>query len=256
MLRATSRLGARGAQQPKRARLCRSDISRLGRTWTRRATAGVRILATRPYSTSACAGGSSGAMNSLRLVALALSTLATLTACNGASTGRVSDPAAKGATPPPASEAAPAVSAVSAKAAKKLGTPQPKLPVGTIVLETPPRAPLTLQVEVASTDAQRQTGMMFREQMADDEGMLFVFPTERVNSFWMHNTLIPLDMLFIDSEWTVVGIVEQATPLTDDPRGVAKMSQYVLEVNGGFAARHGLGLNTQVRFTPPPGTNP
>jgi len=138
----------------------------------------------------------------------------------------------------------------------RLGTPQPKLPVGTVVLETAPREPLSLKVEVASTDAQRQMGMMFRETLGEDEGMLFVFPTERVNNFWMRNTLIPLDMLFIDSEWQVVGIVENATPLTDDPRGVGKMSQYVLEVTGGFAARHGLGVDTQVRFTPPTGMNP
>jgi uncharacterized protein len=60
-------------------------------------------------------------------------------------------------------------------------------------------------------------------------------------------------MIFIDSEWKVVGIVERAEPLTDDPRGVQKMSQYVLEVNGGFAAQHGLSTDTVVRFTPPPG---
>lgn len=144
--------------------------------------------------------------------------------------------------------------------AKKLGTPQPTLPIGTVVLETPPRAPITLKVEVASTDAQRQAGLMFRESMGDDEGMLFLFPTERHNSFWMHNTLIPLDMFFVDSDWKVVGIVENATPMTDDPRNVPRMSQYVLEVNGGFAKRHGLSSsaepNTQLRFTPPPETKP
>jgi uncharacterized protein len=172
-------------------------------------------------------------------------------ACNGASPGK----GGQSVTPPPTSGQSPALSKPAAAAAqpKKLGTPQPQLPLGTVVLETPPRAPLTLKVEVASTDAQRQTGMMFREQLGDEEGMLFVFPSERRNSFWMHNTLIPLDMVFIDSEWKVVGIVERAEPLTDDPRGVPKMSQYVLEVNGGFAARHGLSTDTVVRFTPPAG---
>jgi uncharacterized membrane protein (UPF0127 family) len=141
-----------------------------------------------------------------------------------------------------------------------LGTPQPTLPIGTVVLETAPRAPITLKVEVASTDAQRQMGLMFRESMGEDEGMLFLFPTERHNSFWMHNTLIPLDMFFVDADWNVVGIVEQATPQTDDPRNVPRMSQYVLEVNGGFAKRHGLSSstapNTQLRFTPPPENKP
>jgi uncharacterized membrane protein (UPF0127 family) len=162
------------------------------------------------------------------------------------STGNAPSSAAPGATPEPTASEAPAPK-------KKLGDPQPKLPVGTVVLETPPRAPLTIQAEVASTDGQRQMGLMFRESMGDDEGMLFLFPTERRNAFWMHNTLIPLDMLFIDSEWKVVGIVENARPLTDDSRSVNKMSQYVLELNAGAAARHGLGEGTEVRFTPPPG---
>jgi uncharacterized protein len=143
--------------------------------------------------------------------------------------------------------------------AKKLGTPQPTLPIGTVLLEIPPRAPIALKVEVASTDAQRQMGLMFRESMGEDEGMLFLFPTERHNSFWMHNTLIPLDMFFVDSDWNVVGIVEQATPQTDDPRNVPRMSQYVLELNGGFAKRHGINAstpNTQLRFTPPPENRP
>jgi uncharacterized protein len=133
------------------------------------------------------------------------------------------------------------------------GTPQPTLAIGTVELSVAPREPLKLKVEVARTDEQRQQGLMFRERLGDDEGMLFVFPTERYNSFWMHNTLIPLDMYFIDSEWNVVGVVEQATPLTDDPRQVPKMSQYVLEVRGGFARAHGLGEGAKVKFVPPAG---
>jgi uncharacterized membrane protein (UPF0127 family) len=102
-------------------------------------------------------------------------------------------------------------------------------------------------------------GLMFRESLGEDEGMLFLFPTERHNSCWMHNTLIPLDMFFVDADWNVVGIVEQATPQTDDPRNVPLMSQYVLELTGGFAKRHGISAstpNTQLRFTPPPENQP
>jgi uncharacterized protein len=87
--------------------------------------------------------------------------------------------------------------------------------------------------------------------MGDDEGMLFVFPDERRNSFWMHNTLIPLDMFFIDSSWNVVGVVQNAVPLTDSPRQVERRSRYVLEVNAGFAARHGYGAGQKLRFVPP-----
>jgi len=175
-------------------------------------------------------------MNRARVLAL------TLGACTfGFSCSTTSTPSG-GQASEHGSEAKPAAPAV-----KK------KLPVGQLVLETPPHEPLNIKAEVCSTDQQRQMGLMFREVMAEDEGMLFLFPTERHQSFWMHNTLLPLDMLFIDSEWKVVGIVENATPQTDDSRSVPKMSQYVLELNAGAAARHGLGEGTEVHFTPPPG---
>ena len=131
------------------------------------------------------------------------------------------------------------------------GTPQPKLPVGTVVLEAAPRAPLTLKVEVASTDVQRQMGMMWRTSLAEDEGMIFLFEQEQHLSFWMRNTLLSLDIIFIDADWKVVGVAERATPRTDDPREVPGLSQYVLEVQAGFADRHGIGPGTEVRFTPP-----
>jgi uncharacterized membrane protein (UPF0127 family) len=131
------------------------------------------------------------------------------------------------------------------------GDAQPRLPVGSLELHIPGSAPIRLKVEIAAKDAERQKGLMFRERLADDEGMLFLFPTERYNSFWMHNTLIPLDMIFIDADWNVVGIVENAKPMTDDPRRVDRMSRYVLEVNAGFSARYGLAAGATVKFMPP-----
>jgi uncharacterized protein len=147
-------------------------------------------------------------------------------------------------------EQKPALSVNAADAAPR-GAAQPPLPVGALELHIADRAPVRLKVEIAANDAARQKGLMFREHLGDTEGMIFLFPTERYNSFWMHNTLIPLDMIFIDSDWTVVGIVQNAKPLTDDPRGVDRMSRYVLEVNAGFAARYGLGRGATVKFMPP-----
>jgi len=131
------------------------------------------------------------------------------------------------------------------------GTAQSQLPLGKLEIGLPGAVPVVLTVEIAAKDSERQKGLMFRKRIGDDEGMIFLFSTERYNSFWMHNTLIPLDMFFIDSEWNVVGVVENATPLTDDPRRVDKMSRYVLEVKAGFAARHGLGAGARVKFMPP-----
>lgn len=103
-------------------------------------------------------------------------------------------------------------------------------------------------VEVVQKPREIQRGMMYRQHLPTDHGMLFLMGEERVQSFWMRNTLIALDMIFINSEFEVVGVVANAEPLTDTPRGVNIPSSYVLEVNGGWAARHHVGAGTAVRF--------
>lgn len=108
--------------------------------------------------------------------------------------------------------------------------------------------PIRFVVELALTDAERARGLMERTTLADDAGMLFIFPSERVQSFWMKNTLIPLDMIFIDSGGTIVGIVESADPLTLTSRSVGRASRYVLEVNGGLCRRLGISAGMPVRF--------
>ncbi|MBK8168950.1 MAG: DUF192 domain-containing protein [Sandaracinaceae bacterium] len=118
----------------------------------------------------------------------------------------------------------------------------------TVVLSPPGHDPVTVRVEVANTDPTRQRGLMFRRQMDDDAGMIFLFDESEQLSFWMHNTYLALDMIFIREDMSVLGVVENATPETDDPREVHGMSKYVLEVNAGFARRHGIGPGTQVRF--------
>ena len=70
--------------------------------------------------------------------------------------------------------------------------------------------------------------------------MIFVFPEESLRSFWMKNTLIPLDMLFVDAKGKVIGIVENAEPRTLASRSVEGDSKFVLEVAGGWCARHGV----------------
>ncbi|MET0341058.1 MAG: DUF192 domain-containing protein [Polyangiales bacterium] len=176
---------------------------------------------------------------------LAIALLAAPAACNsGSGAGSSSDDATQASTSHETAKQ-------QSQPQQQLGTPQPKLPVGTVVLDVPPRAPLTVKAEVASTDVQRQMGLMWRTQMADDEGMIFLFEQEQPLSFWMRNTVLSLDLVFIDADWKVVGVVERATPFTDDPRGVPGLSQYVLEVNAGYAAKHGIGAGTEVRYYAP-----
>jgi uncharacterized protein len=107
---------------------------------------------------------------------------------------------------------------------------------------------VTVRVEVARTEAERRRGLMFRQHMDEDAGMLFLFDEPSQLSFWMRNTYIPLDMIFIEPSLRVLGIVENAEPMTESSRFVPGMSQYVLEVNAGFSRRHGLGEGTMVRF--------
>ena len=110
---------------------------------------------------------------------------------------------------------------------------------------------IIFQSEVADSPDERQKGLMFRESMGDREGMIFLFPAERQRSFWMRNTLIPLDMLFIKADRTVLGIVENAEPKTDTSRSVPGNSQFVLEINGGLSAELGLRAGAQVTFMAP-----
>lgn len=81
---------------------------------------------------------------------------------------------------------------------------------------------------------------MYRTTMDQDQGMLFEFPDERRRAFWMKNTCIPLDMLFVDRGGTIVGILENVPTLNLASRGVPCPAAYVLEVNAGWTREHGV----------------
>ena len=120
---------------------------------------------------------------------------------------------------------------------------------GARVVLTPPNGqPVTVKVEVARTDQERQRGLMYRMHMEEVAGMLFLFEKPDQLTFWMHNTYIPLDMIFIEPSLHILGIVENAPPRNDSPRSVPGQSQFVLEVNAGFSRRHGVTDKTVVRF--------
>jgi uncharacterized membrane protein (UPF0127 family) len=101
-----------------------------------------------------------------------------------------------------------------------------------------PEAGASVDAELARTDEENERGLMYRKAMGEDEGMFFFLSDRQVQTFWMHNTCIPLDMIFIDDDGTVVGIVESAPVLDDGPRRVPCPSRFVLEVNAGWSRRH------------------
>jgi uncharacterized membrane protein (UPF0127 family) len=107
---------------------------------------------------------------------------------------------------------------------------------------------IVVNVEVAATNAKRELGLMFRRHLDEQAGMIFLFKQPQHLTFWMKNTLIPLDMIFADSDGRIVGIVENATPLSESIDAVDGDSQYVLEVNGGFCKRHGVIAGDRLRF--------
>ncbi|MBP46652.1 MAG: hypothetical protein CMH53_01785 [Myxococcales bacterium] len=107
----------------------------------------------------------------------------------------------------------------------------------------------TIDVEVAHTEIERNQGLMFRKSLGPMRGMVFVMPRTHDWAFYMRNTLIPLDIIFIDQSWRVVGVVAKAAPLTETLRRVGQPSRYVLELDGGQAARLGITRGSKLRFS-------
>lgn len=117
--------------------------------------------------------------------------------------------------------------------------PAPELARGEVRFPEAPGAP-RVGVEIAAQPAEQARGLMYRTSMPEDQGMLFRWGDERVRSFWMRNTCIPLDMLFLSRDGTVVGIHEQVPVLNDRARSIPCPAAYVLEVNAGWCRRHGV----------------
>ncbi len=110
-----------------------------------------------------------------------------------------------------------------------------------VLIEAPDGKRLaSIKVEIADTPSERELGLMYRQHLDENAGMIFIFPSASHLTFWMKNTEIPLDMIFADANGKIVGIVENATPFSEESLGVDGDSLYVLETNGGFAKRHHL----------------
>ena len=127
---------------------------------------------------------------------------------------------------------------LSAHAAGITG-PQPILPTAPLVIDTA-KGPVRFTAEMATTWPQQEQGLMFRKSLAPNAGMLFDFGQERDTSFWMKNTLIPLDMLFIKANGTVARVAANAKPLSEESIPSYEPVRAVLEIAGVRAAQLGL----------------
>jgi len=123
----------------------------------------------------------------------------------------------------------------------------PKLRTGKISFPDAKGAPLTT-IEVAESDHDRQRGLMYRTRMGEDRGMIFTFAEKDDHTFWMHNTCISLDMLFIDDDGVIVGIEESTPTMSDDTFSVGCLSKYVLELNAGWTRAHGVTAGQKVKL--------
>jgi uncharacterized membrane protein (UPF0127 family) len=107
----------------------------------------------------------------------------------------------------------------------------------------------SVDVELAQSPDDQQRGLMYRTTMPADSGMLFSWTGDRIRTFWMHNTCLPLDMLFIARDGTISGILEQVPVLNDEPRSIGCPAAHVLEVNAGYSRRHGIAPGQHVRIS-------
>lgn len=113
-----------------------------------------------------------------------------------------------------------------------------------------------VKVEIADTEAKRAKGLMFRNHLPQDSGMLFIFQTEATHSFWMANTRIPLDIIWLDRKLKIVDVSKNTPPCTETGTLTSlckaytpkEKAMYVLEVNGGYTNRHNIGIDSYVEF--------
>ena len=138
------------------------------------------------------------------------------------------------------------VCAYALLSACSLGQPQQTLPKAEIVVDTA-GGPHTFIVEIAADAASRSRGLMERTTLAPDAGMLFDYHRPQPVAFWMKNTPLPLDMIFIRGDGTIALIVSNATPYSKTPIPSMEPVRAVLEINGGRAAALGIDRGDKVR---------
>lgn len=109
----------------------------------------------------------------------------------------------------------------------------------------------SFDIETADTEYKRTTGLMYRKKMKDNQAMLFIFPDEQPRYFWMHNTYIPLDIIFLDKNGKIVSVQKNAKPLNDQSLPSGKPAQYVLEIKGGLYDRLGLQTGDSLAVSKP-----
>lgn len=108
--------------------------------------------------------------------------------------------------------------------------------------------PVAVEVELALTPESQARGLMWRQEMGANQGMLFIFPKAEPRAFWMKNTPLPLDIIYIGEDRRIVHIARDTQPYSENSIPSRGPSRYVLEVNAGFTAQHGVDAGAEVQF--------
>lgn len=106
-----------------------------------------------------------------------------------------------------------------------------------------------INIEIAETEDEQEKGLMNRAFMANDRGMLFIFDRNEPRSFWMKNTIIPLDIIYVNSDMQIVHIAQNTQPYSENTIPSGRPSQYVVEVNAGFCAQYEIGDGCTVAYS-------
>ena len=103
-----------------------------------------------------------------------------------------------------------------------------------------------LDVELAQDDTKRQLGLMYRDKLGENQGMLFIFEGDDARAFWMKNTVLSLDMIFVNSKDEIVTIHKNTTPYSEQSYVSSKPAQFVIEVNAGYTDRHKVSVGDHI----------
>ncbi len=106
----------------------------------------------------------------------------------------------------------------------------------------------TIDIEVADDNAEREQGLMYRDSIAENEGMLFLMEAQEPQAFWMKNTIISLDILYADSDRRIVGISKNCKPYSLEQIPSVKPALYVVEVNAGYTTKYGIRVGDMISF--------
>ena len=105
-----------------------------------------------------------------------------------------------------------------------------------------------IDIEIADDDTRRATGLMYRNKLEENQGMFFIFPSENYQSFWMRNTVLPLDILFVNSKNEIVTIHKNTVPFDESSYPSTKPAKYVVEVNAGFTDKYNIEVGDKISW--------